>query len=46
MGKTDDIKEMAKKLGITDENLVIGLKKDEKGTINSIKKAYKLVGGD
>jgi len=46
MGNNDDIKEMAKKLGISDENLAVGLKKDEKGTKDNIKKAYKLMGGD
>jgi len=42
----DDIKEMATKLGISEKNLAVGLKKDEKGTKDNIKKAYKLMGGD
>jgi len=46
MGNNDDIKEMAKKLGISDENLAVGLKKDEKGTKDNIKKSYKFLGGD
>ena len=37
---TKTIQEMAKELGIKDENLKVGLSKDKKNVEDAIKKAY------